>query len=64
MYRTQRLSSVLTSVERGALEQLARVEGGLAQSGLLHRLTHEAARERRIWPPDRQRRIGQQTQGV
>ena len=53
MYKTKRLSLVLTPMEKSVLEQLAEAEGGLSKSALIRRLIRNAAREREIWPPDR-----------
>lgn len=53
MYRTERLSLLLTPAEKAAVVQMAEAEGGLSQSALVRRLIHNAARERGVWPPDK-----------
>jgi len=55
MYRTKRLSLLLTPAEKAVVVQLAEAEGGLSQSTLVRRLIHNAARERGIWPPEEPR---------
>jgi hypothetical protein len=64
MYKTKRLALVLTPAEKTAVVQMADAEGGLSQSALVRRLIRNAARERGMWPPDRQQRANRQSQEV
>lgn len=64
MHRTKRISLVLTPMEKTVVEELAEAEGGLTQSALLRRLIRNAARERGIWPPDKQSSLGSRIQGL
>jgi hypothetical protein len=64
VYKTKRLSLVLTPMEKAVVEQLADSEGGLSQSALVQRLIRNAARDRGIWPPDKQWPAAQRVQGV
>ena len=50
MQKTERFSLVLTETEKGLVERLAEVEGGLSQAALLRRLIHKAAREHDVHP--------------
>ena len=64
MYKTKRLALVLTPAEKNAVVEMAEAEGGLSQSALVRRLIRNAARERGIWPPKRQRPASWQLQEV
>jgi hypothetical protein len=54
MLRTKRLGLVLTPAEKSVLVRMAEAEGGLSQAALVRRLIRHAARERGLWPPERQ----------
>ena len=55
MQRTERFALVLTEYEKGLVEKLAEIEGGLSQAAVIRRLIHKAAWEHEVQPsPDSQ----------
>lgn len=50
MPRMERLSLVLSSREKAAVEHLAEMEGGLSQAALVRRLIRQAAKDQGLWP--------------
>ena len=50
--KRQRFPVMLSWSERRALQELARVEGGLSCAALVRRLIRREAERKGFWPPD------------
>jgi hypothetical protein len=51
--KRQRFPVMLFSSERLALQELARVEGGLSCAALVRRLIRREAQQHGLWPPQK-----------